>query len=148
MEKEAWVVEVEAEKVRLRYMRHAACRHCGACFVLGKGPGEEEIVLPKNQLDVRKGDRVVVGLPGTSLLRASLLAYALPLFLFLLGYLAGARLATGLFGAARAEAGGLIGAVSALVLAYLGLHFFDRHLAKTSRFEPQVLRIVERASGD
>ncbi|HEY8392440.1 MAG TPA: SoxR reducing system RseC family protein [Capillibacterium sp.] len=147
MEKEAWVVEVDAGQVRLRYVRHAACRHCGACFVLGKGPGEEEIVLPRNQLDLRKGDRVVVALPGTSLLRASLLAYALPLLLFLLGYLAGAKAGAALFGAARTELGGLIGAGLALALTYVGLHFYDRHLAKTSRFEPRVLRVVERATG-
>lgn len=148
MEKEAWVVEVEAGQVRLRYTRHTACRHCGACFVLGKGPGEEEIVLPKNQLEVRKGDRVVVGLPGTSLLKASLLVYTLPLLLFLLGYLAGAKTGDTLFGAAQAEIGGLIGGVLALVLTYVGLHFYDRRLSKATRYQPQVLRIVERASGE
>ncbi len=148
MEKEAWVVEVEAEEVRLRYTRHAACKDCGACLVFGKGPGEEEIVLPRNQLEVRKGDRVVVGLPSPSLLKAGLLAYTLPLLLFLFGYLAGARTSAALIGAAWAEAGGMIGGALALGLTYFGLHVYDRRLRKFSRYQPQVIRVLERASAD
>ena len=148
MEKEAWVVEVEAEEVRLRYTRHAACKDCGACLVFGKGPGEEEIVLPKNHLEVRKGDRVVVGMPSTSLLKASVLVYLLPLLLFLFGYLVGAKTSAALFDAAGAEAGGMVGGTLALVLTYFGLHFYDRRLKKSARYQPQVIRVLERASGD
>ncbi|HHT49374.1 MAG TPA: SoxR reducing system RseC family protein [Firmicutes bacterium] len=148
MEKEAWVVAVEDGEVRLRYMRHGACRHCGACFVLGKGPGEEEVILPENQLDLRKGDRVAVGLPSTSLLKASFLVYTIPLIFFFLGYLAGAKISAALIGTAAEEAGGMIGGVLALVLTYWGLHYYDRRLRKSSRYQPQVIRIVERATQD
>ena len=87
MEKEAWVVDVNGDEVRLRYTRHSACRKCGACLVLGNSLGEQEIVLPKDQLDLAKGDRVAIGLKESSILKASFMVYALPLILFLLGVL-------------------------------------------------------------
>lgn len=144
MEKEAWVVKVEGEEVRLRYLRHSACKHCGACFVLGNSLGEQEILLPKNNLDLRQGDRVTVGFNSTSLLRASFLAYVLPLLFLLLGYLGGARLGHSLWGAVRAEISGVIGGVLALGLTYYGLHLYDRQLRKSSHYQPQVTRVLER----
>jgi len=96
MEKEAWVVDVNGDEVRLRYTRHSACRKCGACLVLGNSLSEQEIVLPKDQLDLAKGDRVAIGLKESSILKASFMVYALPLILFLLGYLGGAHLGSAL----------------------------------------------------
>ena len=144
MEKEAWVVEVKGDEVRLRYMRHSACSNCGACLVFGQGPGEEEVVLPNNTFELKKGDRVAVGLNSTSLLRASLLVYMVPLLFFLLGYLGGARLGVILKGTAWVEAGGVIGGAVALIFAYLGLNFYDRNLRKSPRYQPQVTRVLER----
>ena len=144
MEKEAWVVDVNGEEVRLRYTRHSACRKCGACLVLGNSLGDQEIVLPKDQLDLAKGDRVAIGLKDSSVLKASFLVYALPLFFFLLGYLGGAHLGTGLMGEAWAEAGGLLGGVLALVLAYGGLNLYDRRLRKSARYQPYIARVLER----
>ena len=147
MEKEAWVVKVEGEEVRLRYMRHSACKNCGACFVLGNSLGEQELILPKNEFNLKQGDRVTVGLNSTSLLRAGFLVYALPLVLFLLGYLGGARMGNLLWGAARAEASGVMGGALALALTYFGLHFHDRRLRKLTRYQPQVTRVLERTLG-
>ncbi|HBL35790.1 MAG TPA: hypothetical protein DDZ55_03170 [Firmicutes bacterium] len=144
MEKEAWVVSVEGEEVRLRYLRHSACKNCGACFVLGNSLGEQEIVLPKNELDLKQGDRVTVGFNSTSLLRAGFLVYAVPLVLFLLGYLGGARLGDLLWGAVWAEVSGVIGGALALVLTYFSLHIYDRRLRKLPHYQPQITRVLER----
>lgn len=144
MEKEAWVVDVSGDEVRLRYTRHSACRKCGACLVFGNSHGEQELVLPKDRVEVAKGDRVLVGLKDSSILQASFLVYALPLFFFLLGYLGGARLGTIFQGEAWAEGGGLLGGVFALVLAYGGLNRYDRRLRKTDRYQPYIVRVLER----
>ena len=144
MEKEAWVVKVEGEEVRLRYLRHSACKHCGACFVLGNSLGEQEILLPKNDLDLRQGDRVTVGFNSMSLLRASFLVYALPLVFLLLGYLGGARLGDALWGAVNAEIYGVGGGLLGLALAFFGLHIYDRRLGKSPHYQPQITRVLER----
>ncbi|HHT06291.1 MAG TPA: SoxR reducing system RseC family protein [Hydrogenispora sp.] len=145
MEKEAWVVDVNGDEVRLRYTRHSACRKCGACLVLGNSLSEQEIVLPKDQLDLAKGDRVAIGLKESSILKASFMVYALPLILFLLGYLGGAHLGSGFMGEALAEAAGLLGGVLALALAYGGLYLYDRRLQKTERYQPYIARVLERS---
>lgn len=145
MEKEAWVVDVNGDEVRLRYTRHSACRKCGACLVLGNSLGEQEIVLPKDQLDLAKGDRVAIGLKESSILKASFMVYALPLILFLLGYLGGAHLGSGFMGEALAEAAGLLGGVLALALAYGGLYLYDRRLQKTERYQPYIARVLEHS---
>lgn len=146
MEKEALVVAVDEQEVRLRYTRHSACRKCGACLVFGNSGGEQEIVLPRNQLALAKGDRVVIGLKNSSLLKASFLVYALPLLLFLLGYLGGTRGATFLLGEASAEVGGLVGGVLALVLAYVGLNRYDQRLRRTANYQPYIARVLEDAA--
>lgn len=145
MEKEAWVVDVSEKEVRLRYIRHSACQKCGACLVLGNSLGEQELVLPRDQLALAKGDRVVIGLKENSVLKASFLVYVLPLFFFLLGYLGGAQLGGLLIGEAWAETGGLLGGGLGLVLTYGGLNLYDRRLQKAGRYQPYIARVLERA---
>ncbi|NLC53145.1 MAG: SoxR reducing system RseC family protein [Firmicutes bacterium] len=144
LEKEAWVVAVNGDEVRLRYTRHSACRKCGACLVLGNNLDDQEIVLPKDQLDLAKGDRVAIRLKDSSIIKASFMVYALPLFFFILGYLGGARLGTVLMGEAWTEAGGLLGGVLGLALTYGGLNLYDRRLQKAARYQPYIARVLER----
>ncbi|NLM37398.1 MAG: SoxR reducing system RseC family protein [Firmicutes bacterium] len=135
---------VNEDEVRLRYIRHAACRECGACLVFGNNLGEQELVLPRDQLVLAKGDRVLIGLKDSSVVKASFLVYALPLFFFLLGYLGGARLGGFLMGEAWMEAGGLLGGVLGLALAYGGLHLYNRRLQKTGCYQPYIVRVLAR----
>ncbi len=145
MEKEAWVVGFEGGQVRLRYLRHSLCRDCGACSMFGEG--EQEVLLPYDaKLDLQVGDRVTVEMKSGQLLRASLLAYGVPLLFFLLGYLVGENLSRMWQLAGYEEAGGIVGGLIFLFLSYKGINLYDRRLQTTGRYQLQVTRVLSRAA--
>lgn len=66
----------------VRFTRGDMCKHCGACLAVGEKEVEMRV---ENTLGARVGDRVEVGLQGKRVMQASLLAYAVPLALLLVG---------------------------------------------------------------
>lgn len=143
MEKEAWVVGIEGDQVRLRYLRHSACKNCGACSLMGEG--EQEVLLP-NDLDLQVGDRVEVGMRNDHFLQASLLLYGVPLIFLLLGYLAGEGLMRIWRFTGHEEVGGVVGGLLFLFLSYKGINLYDRGLQDSDQYQLKVSRIISRAA--
>ena len=142
MEKEAWVVGVEGENVRLRYLRHSACVNCGACLILGKK--DQELVLP-NKMNLQEGDKVVVGLSSSSFLRATVLVYMIPLLFFLLGYVVGDLFLARLDLPKWREAGGMVSGLLFLFLTYKGINLYDRRLKDAARYQLEIVQITKKA---
>jgi sigma-E factor negative regulatory protein RseC len=142
MEKEAWVVGVEGENIRLRYLRHSACANCGACLTMGRK--DQELVLP-NKMNLQVGDKVVVGLSSSSFLRATLIVYMVPLLFFLLGYVVGDFCLMSLGLSKWREAGGMISGLLFLFLTYKGINLYDRRLKEVERYQLKILRITKHA---
>ena len=144
MEKEAWVVGIEGDQVRLRYLRHSVCQSCGACSMFGAG--EQEVLLANDlSLDLQVGDRVAVEMKSGQFLRASLLLYGVPLLFFLLGYPAGESLSRIWGLAGYEEAGGIVGGLLFLFLSYKGINLYDRRLQTSDRYQLLVTRVLSRA---
>ncbi len=121
---------------------------CGACGGKGCGssvfnhiwhPDTQEFHVD-NPIGATPGEPVVVGLPEGSLLKASAMAYLLPLlFVFL-----GAGLAHLLAGHENGELGATIGSLTGLVLA--GFWLKTRRPARS--VEPVILRLGTTACAD
>lgn len=134
----AKVVALEADGAWLEIEASAGCGACAAksgCGVAGKAKGgqrRQRFLLP-NHFGGRIGERVVIGIPESMLLRASALAYAVPV----LTMVGGAVLA-GAFGAGDGGAalGGLAGLVAGLGFA----HLRARRLADSGGLSPVYLR--------
>ncbi|HEY8344420.1 MAG TPA: SoxR reducing system RseC family protein [Bacillota bacterium] len=136
MQKEACVVAVEEDAVRVRLLRHSACAKCGAC-TMGENP-ETEVTLRHiahlQELNLKPGDRVTLVYKANEFLHAVLLVYLVPLFLFILGYLIGARLFA-LYASSRwREGGGVLSGLLLMFLSYLGLNRYDRWLARQDKY--------------
>ncbi|HHU50614.1 MAG TPA: SoxR reducing system RseC family protein [Firmicutes bacterium] len=136
MQKEACVVAVEEDAVRVRLLRHSACAKCGAC-TMGENP-ETEVTLKHiahlQELNLKPGDRVTLVYKANEFLRAVLLVYLVPLLLFILGYLIGARLFTLYVSARWGEGGGVLSGLLLMILSYLGLNRYDRWLARQEKY--------------
>ena len=144
MEKEAWVVGIEGDQVRLRYLRHSACQSCGACSLFGEG--EKEVLLPNNlNLNLQVGDRVAVEMKSEHFLWASLLMYGVPLLFFLLDYTVGEGLLRLWRLTGCEEAGGIVGGLLFLFLSYKGINLYDRRLQASDRYQLYVTRVLSRA---
>jgi len=142
LEETAHVVEVHDGLLIAETRSRSGCSHCGngSCTtsVVAKlfGVRRNRLVM-ENSLGARPGDQVRIGIPDRSLVRASLMAYLLPL-IFMLGITALGNLA----GVSEFF-------LSLLALAGLAMGFFIVHWVSrgglSHRYEPRLLRIV--ASG-
>lgn len=126
------VVAVNGDQVWVQTIRQSACQSCSArqgCgqrVLAGASGGKANQVLVANTLGAKVGDEVTVAIAESALLSASLLVYALPLLLFVVGALAGQQWlpmvdAGGLGGAGGLGDVGDLGDAGAVVGSLLGL---------------------------
>ncbi|HSH70743.1 MAG TPA: SoxR reducing system RseC family protein [Deferrisomatales bacterium] len=97
IEEQATVVEVRPGRARVQTLRSGSCESCkarGGCS--GLGGGREAQVWVSDPLGVAAGERVVIAVPGGTVVRASLFLYLLPVLALLAGAVLGNRLAPGL----------------------------------------------------
>lgn len=81
------VNDVRDGKITVEIDRKSACSSCGMC-AMSHESGKMVLEL-ENGIGAVPGDKVVLELPGSSILLASLLAYAVPLVFFIIGIAAG-----------------------------------------------------------
>ena len=94
IEEQATVVEVCPDRARVQTLRSGSCGSCkakGGCS--GLGGGREARVWVADPLGVAVGDRVVIAVPGATVVRASLFLYLVPVLALLAGAVLGNRLA-------------------------------------------------------
>ncbi len=140
LEETAQVIEVKDGLLTAETESRSGCSHCStssscSTSVVAKlfGVRRNRLVMA-NSLNARPGDQVVIGIPDQLLVRASLMAYLLPLVVMLvvtaMGELAGINELL----------------LSLLALVGLAMGFFTvRWLSRrrtSQRYEPRLLRIV------
>ncbi len=85
LEETGTIVAQEGEDVLVEVLRRSACGQCnshsacGVSVVAGLFSTEPTRIRVRNHLNAAKGERVVIGLPATTLLLAALVVYLLPL---------------------------------------------------------------------
>lgn len=126
------VIETSGTAAKVRFLRSSQCAHCGACLTAGEGEMEVEL---ENPLGAKVGDRVRVSLAPKRLVQASLLAYAVPLLLLLLGVWVGSRIS---------DVFALVFGVAGCGVGYLALRLIDRGRGKRV-FRPRIEEIVSSA---
>jgi len=100
IEEKAIVTGVVGDLAIIQMQRQSTCSHCELSKGCGTGAlgrllGRRNKPLTiSNKFNLKPGDRVVLGMPGKAILKASLLIYGLPL----LGMMAGGLLAQWLIG--------------------------------------------------
>jgi sigma-E factor negative regulatory protein RseC len=149
IEEQATVVATSAGAAVLQATRRSSCGSCGAAAgcgtsLLDRFLGRRPLLLEvDNSLDVAVGDRVVVGVPEASMLRAAAAAYLGPLAGLILGAIVGRHAPLGwlLPGAtAGPEWLSLMGGGLGFVIALLLVARYSRSLNRDPRFRPVLLR--------
>jgi sigma-E factor negative regulatory protein RseC len=156
IETEAVVTGVSASGVEVQSAAAAGCGRCstaGGCgggrTILGTRPGGGCRMQVDSDLAVQPGDRVVIGLPESGYLRASVALYLVPLA----GMFAAAALAEWLVARLGLAAGDvliLIAGFSGLAAGFWWQRGFNRRMAADPRFRARLLRraAAEDASTD
>ena len=131
MDRTGEVTAVKGEWLEVTFCRPADCEKCSAC-----GIGQKKASLMVRG-QARLGDIAVVSLPASTVMRASLLAYVLPLAGLLIGLFAGMALFPQSEDAA-ALIGGLIGLAVPLGIVALT----EKRRRSSDRWQPRLLEII------
>ncbi len=148
IEETGTVVKVESGYAWIETERRSTCGSCSA----NKGCGTATLARVMGQrrtrvraldpLEVKPGERVVIGLEEAALVRGSLAVYTVPLLGLLAGALFGDFMAQQLLVASRDGMSILFGAAGAL-LGIGWLRSFSRRIYNDRRYQPVILRRLE-----
>lgn len=124
------VVELKGKMAVVRFQRTDACGHCNACFHFGSTEADIEI---ENICDAVVGDVVSIELHSGSMLKASAIAYGIPLIGLIVGVAVGSRI------------GDIYAAVGGILLcgaAFFILKGLNPRFARMGEFKPRMIDIV------
>jgi len=132
------VVAIRGGKAWVQTIRASACESCSARSGCGQrvlasaSGGRANQILVNNHLQACVGDEVTVAIDESALLSASLLVYALPLLLMLLGAVLGQ------YWVPSQDAGAIAGAVAGLVAGFGSVGVIQ---SRTGRgYEPRLIK--------
>jgi len=145
IEENGQVVKVEGGYAWVETLRTSTCGACAA----GQGCGASVLasVLGQRNAPVRVingigalvGDRVVIGIAESSLVRGSLAVYAVPLAGLFIGALTGHYLGDG-WAPRHADLSDLLGAAAGFAAGLGWLKHFSRATGRDDRYQPVILR--------
>lgn len=143
LEEEGIVMEIRGDRVRVLTQRTGFCEPCpqeGSCQI---GEGHTIVVEAKDPLGVRVGQRVRVVVQTRTFLRASFLAYGMPLLFLLGGVAVGYQLAQVLDLSRHADSLAAIGGLAALPFSLLVIRWYERRLQSGVGFWPMIVEIMQ-----
>jgi len=112
------------------FERPEACQHCGACG------GSKQLSAVKIPGDAPIGSTVAVEMPEVGVLRASLLAYVIPLCMLLAGVALGALLF-------QQEALAAVCGLGLMGASYLVLKAIDRKIKGRPGWQPKIVAVYK-----
>lgn len=133
------VVALKGDRAWVRTIRASACQSCSARSGCGQkvlasaSGGRANQVLVENVVGARVGDEVTLGIDEQALLGASVMVYAVPLMLMVVGSLCGHFLSGG------GDAGAVAGALTGLTAGFLASRQYQGRNAGS--YEPKMLRV-------
>ena len=130
------VTDVRNGMLQVTFCRPDACQSCGAC----EGGKKQTTIWVKGEAKV--GDIAVVDMPDKTVIRASLIAYGLPLILLLLGLIAGNAVTPG------NDLGGVAGAMIGLAASLVLLKATEKYRAGKPGWNPEVIEIKTSPGGN
>ncbi len=131
MEKaEGVIVENNQKTSKVKIVRGSMCGdNCGSCNLCGK---RETIVFAENNINAKKGDRVVLEMQSKEGLIAAVLVYGAPLLILILGIVI-----ISAFNYNQAK--GLLITLCVIVLYFLALKKLDRKMKPSAK----VVEVIE-----
>ena len=119
---------------------------CGGCTVCSRGADGETIMQDvADHLGATVGDTVEVVIPDGVTRPAAVAVFVVPVASMLAGYLAGFLL--GRWAGIAPDVSGLVLALVAANLAFVGVRLAERRISSDEQFKPKVNAIIARGHG-
>ena len=125
------VTDVMDGEIKIKISRVSSCgENCTAC---GGCKNKEHYIVASNDIGAKKGDSVIVQMSAESILKASFIAYIIPLIMIVLGYYAG------MFLTDNEGVSALIGFLF-MAVTFTVLHLYDKKVSE--KYKPVVLSTI------
>ena len=131
MERLGEVTKVDGKWLEITFCRPSDCDKCHACM------GGDKMTTLRLEGTANVGDKALVELPDSTITKASMLAYGLPLLGLIAGMLLGDKLIP-----LENSLNALIGAVIGLALPLTWLLLSENKRRHDPRWTPQIKRII------
>ncbi len=124
------VVSAGNGELQVCFERPEACAHCQAC-----GEAHESLVAIPGSAPV--GSRIDVDMPEKQVLKASFLAYVIPLAMLLAGIAAGGAVF-------RSDAGAAVCGIACMGLSWFVLRLLDKRVKQNAAWRPTIIAVHEK----
>ncbi len=122
--------------------RHSACASCGKCTKLSS-ECQDLVVEVDNSIGAKKGDHVEVSMESVNVLKATMLAYLLPLMFLLVGTILTYYILNLIgFSGPIEPISGIVGLICTCI-SYLLLRKNDNKFKESRQYIPKITRIIE-----
>ena len=141
IEEEATIIDHNKEFLWVEAQRKSGCNHCNSTSscttsVLAKiFPEKTSVFRLKNQLQLKTGDQVIIGIPDEVLLKSAIWIYLLPL----IAMIAGALISNGIN---FSDFGQFISAITAMTLSFYFIRYYFSNKEKTHDLTPVLLKKI------
>ena len=142
MNQQGFVIEIVDDRTAKMVMqRHSACASCGKCAKLSSET-QDLVVEVDNQIGAKVGDHVEVSMETVKVMKATMLAYVMPLIFLILGTAVSFFLLNSISfqGPLELISGGC--GLLCTFLAYLYLKKNDQKYRESREYTPVIVRIV------
>lgn len=135
------VTKVEGDIAWINTASKLACSSCKVESTCGNGilekylAGKVFVAKIENELQAKVGDKVEISIPRSSITKASLIVYFIPL----LGLILGALFGQSLF---NSEASTIVSSIFGFILGLTVTHFYNQQLADEQQYQPKMVSKV------
>ena len=143
MNQQGFIIDiVDNRTAKMIMQRHSACASCGKCSKLSS-ECQDLVVEVDNSIGAKKGDHVEVSMESVRVLKATLLAYLVPLIFLLVGTILTYYILDLIkFSGPTEVISGVVGLICTCI-SYLLLRKNNDKFKQSRQYIPKVTRIIE-----
>lgn len=143
MNQRGFIIEiVDNTTAKMIMQRHSACASCGKCNKLSS-ECQDLVVEVDNSIGAQKGDHVEVSMESVKMIKATMLAYFLPLVFLLIGTVGTYYILNLIKFTDKIEViSGIVGLLCTFI-SYLILNIKDKKFKESRDYIPKITRIIE-----
>lgn len=132
---------VSSHLAEVAFQRSEACAKCRLCHALEEGMMAVEA---ENEAGARRDDTVEIEIPSAEMVKGSMVVFLIPIFFLGFGYLLGALMMRSLGWLGWEEAVGVVFAITALVLSFYAVRWYDRNVEEKQALRPRIVRVLAK----
>ena len=143
MNQQGFIIDiVDNRTAKMIMQRHSACASCGRCSKLSS-ECQDLVVEVDNSIGAKKGDYVEVSMESVKVIKATMLAYLVPLIFLLVGTILTYYILDLIKFLGPIEViSGVVGLICTCI-SYLLLRKNDNKFKESRQYIPEITRIIE-----